>query len=133
MMSPALRRGASAPKPPRTPDAMMTLTEHLGELRTRIVRCALAVTIGAVAVLAFYDPILRFLRQPYTDLCAARGAEFCGAVAPDGTAMLYNLGPLEGFGLRMRIGMYGGLLLALPVVMWQIWRFVVPALKANEK
>ncbi len=133
MMSPVLRRGASAPKPPRTPDAMMTLTEHLGELRTRIVRCALAITIGAVAVLAFYDPILRFLRQPYTDLCAARGAEFCGAVAPDGTAMLYNLGPLEGFGLRMRIGMYGGLLLALPVVMWQIWRFVVPALKANEK
>ena len=105
MMSPVLRRGASAPKPPRTPDAMMTLTEHLGELRTRIVRCALAVTVGAVVVLAFYDPVLRSSASPYTDLCAARGAEFCGAVAPPtAPRMLYNLDPLEGFGLRMRVG-----------------------------
>ena len=133
MSSARCAAAAARPKPPRTPDATMSLTEHLAELRVRIVRCALAITVGAVVVLAFYDPILRFLRRPYTELCAARGAQFCGGVADDGTALLYNLGPLEGFGLRMRIGMYGGLLLALPVIMWQIWRFVVPALKANEK
>jgi sec-independent protein translocase protein TatC len=132
-MSSLLRWGHGTPKPPKTPDGTMTLTEHLAELRVRIVRCALAVTVGAVMVLAFYDPILRFLREPYTALCKERGGQFCGGIGDDGAAILYNLGPLEGFGLRMRIGMYGGLLLALPVVMWQIWRFVVPALKANEK
>ena len=41
--------------------------------------------------------------------------------------------PVEGLSTRIRIAMYGGLLLALPVIMWQIWRFIVPALNANEK
>jgi sec-independent protein translocase protein TatC len=41
--------------------------------------------------------------------------------------------PVEGLSTRVRIAMYGGLLFALPVIMWQIWRFVVPALKSSEK
>lgn len=128
-MSPLRRAGSSKAAP--TPEAVMTLSEHLGELRTRIIRCALAITIGAIAVLAFYDPVLRFMRRPYDQLCHARGAAFCGGAGNEGA--LYILGPLEGFSTRMRIGLYGGLLLAFPVIMWQIWRFVVPALKANEK
>ncbi len=51
----------------------MTLTEHLAELRTRIIRRLLAVVIGIIIVMAAYDPVLRFLAQPYVDLCAARG------------------------------------------------------------
>jgi sec-independent protein translocase protein TatC len=41
--------------------------------------------------------------------------------------------PLEGFSTRLRLSLYGGIILALPVIMWQIWRFVVPALNPNEK
>nr|MTA00284.1 twin-arginine translocase subunit TatC [Actinomycetota bacterium] len=45
----------------------MTLTQHLGELRSRIIRSVLAVSLGMMVILAFYDPVLRFLRQPYAN------------------------------------------------------------------
>lgn len=109
-----------------TTNETMTLTEHLAELRTRIIRSLLAVGIGVIGVLAFYDPVLAFLRQPYDNLCERR---------PDlvTNCDLYSLGPLDGFSARMRIALYGGLLLALPVVLWQIWRFIVPALHDRER
>ena len=109
-----------------TANEAMTLTEHLAELRTRIIRALLAVGLGVIAVLAFYDPVLAFLRQPYDNLCERR---------PDlvTNCDLYSLGPLDGFSARMRIALYGGLILALPVVLWQIWRFIVPALHDRER
>ena len=54
-----------------TEDAM-TLTEHLAELRSRLIRAVLAVAIGMMGVLAFYDPVLKFLRQPYDNVCRRR-------------------------------------------------------------
>jgi sec-independent protein translocase protein TatC len=119
--------------PPRTPDATMTLTEHLAELRQRIIRAALAVIVGMILIFAFYEPVLGFLLEPYDNLCRA-DADFCGlAVASDGTPSLLVTDPVEGLSTRVRISMYGGLLFALPVIMWQVWRFIVPALKSNEK
>jgi sec-independent protein translocase protein TatC len=116
-----------SPKPAmKSPDDRMTLTEHLTELRTRIIRCLLAVVLGIVVIITFYDPVLRFLTQPYVDLCHERGAKFC-------SGQLVSLGPLDGFGTRLSISTYGGIILALPVILWQIWRFVVPALHAKEK
>ena len=50
----------------------ITMTQHLGELRFRIIRSLLAVVIGALVILSFYDPVLRFLTEPYRDLCASR-------------------------------------------------------------
>jgi sec-independent protein translocase protein TatC len=109
-----------------TANEAMSLTEHLAELRTRIIRALLAVGLGVIGVLAFYDPVLAFLRQPYDNLCERR---------PDlvTNCDLYSLGPLDGFSARMRIALYGGLILALPVVLWQIWRFIVPALHDRER
>jgi len=104
----------------------MTLTEHLGELRMRIIRSALAVTVGMVFIIAFYDPVLDFLVQPYKDLCLSKDPGFCD---PE----LFIMAPTEGLSTRLRIGMYGGIILALPVILWQIWRFIVPALNAKEK
>jgi len=115
-------------KPAESPaqSEVMTLTEHLRELRSRIIRASLAVALGVIAILAFYDPVLRFIRQPYDRLCERR---------PDlvNNCDLYSLGPLDGFNARLRIALYGGLILALPVLLWQIWKFVVPALHAKEK
>ena len=59
-------------RPERTPDATMTLTEHLAELRQRIIRASLAVIVGMIAILAFYDQVLAFLLEPYERLCDAR-------------------------------------------------------------
>lgn len=104
----------------------MTLTEHLAELRTRIIRSALAVVIGTVLILAFYDHVLAFLTEPYVRLCDRRGPEFCDP-------QLIITDPIEGFSTRLRIATYGGLILSMPVLLWQIWRFIVPALHAKEK
>lgn len=114
--------------PEEVDDDTMTLTEHLAELRTRIIRAGLAVTIGAIVIIAFYDEVLQFLAQPYIDLCNRKGEAFC----PDG-AELNAFSPTEGISVRIRVGMYGGIIVALPVILWQIWRFVVPALEAKEK
>lgn len=111
----------------------MTLTEHLGELRVRVIRCALAVLVGGIVILAFYDSVLDFLTTPYTELCRERGEDFCGLAFDGDTPRLAITDPLEGFSTRIRIATYGGLLFAFPVIMWQIWRFVVPALQAKEK
>jgi sec-independent protein translocase protein TatC len=104
----------------------MTLTEHLGELRVRIIRSALAVAIGMVLIIAFYDQVLDFLIQPYQDLCARKPPDFCDPT-------LNTFSPTEGLATRVRVGMYGGIVLALPVLLWQAWRFTVPALNAKEK
>ena len=104
----------------------MSLVDHLAELRMRLIRSILAVALGAAAVLAFYDPVLKFLTKPYRDLCASRPDFKC-----DGS--LFALGPLDGLSARMRIAGYGGLILALPVLLWQLWRFIVPALSKEEK
>jgi sec-independent protein translocase protein TatC len=109
----------------RTPDDQMTLTEHLAELRMRIIRSLLAIAVGTVVVLVFYNPILRFLRKPYERACE-QGRFSC-------TGQLVALGPLDGFSARVRIATYGGLILAIPVLAWQLWKFIVPGLHQNER
>jgi sec-independent protein translocase protein TatC len=132
-MSPALRRGPSRPTL-RSPDDVMTLTEHLAELRVRLIRCALAVTLFAILIVAFYDQVLEFLLGPYQNLCERKGGGYCGAIPnAEGEPQLFTLDPIEGFSTRLRVATYGGIILALPVIMWQVWRFVVPALHAKEK
>ena len=109
----------------KTPDDRMTLTEHLAELRVRIIRSVLAIVVGIIVLLALYDQVLRFLRKPYEDLCKGNPKLKCGS--------LQFIGPLEGFTTRLTICTYGGIILAMPVLMWQLWRFIVPALHSKEK
>ncbi|KGA09987.1 MAG: Sec-independent protein translocase protein TatC [actinobacterium acAcidi] len=109
----------------RTPDAM-PIMEHLRELRSRIIRSFLAIAVASLTMLTVYDPVKNFLTQPYRNLCSSRPDFKC-----DGS--LFSLGPLDGFSARMRICLYGGVVLALPVILWQIWRFIVPALSKKEK
>ena len=109
----------------RTPDAM-PIMEHLRELRSRIIRSFLAIAVASLTMLTAYDPVKNFLTQPYRNLCSSRPDFKC-----DGS--LFSLGPLDGFSARMRICLYGGVVLALPVILWQIWRFIVPALSKKEK
>lgn len=116
-------REAGAPKL-KVPDDRMTLTQHLAELRTRIIRSVLAIIVGIIVMLAFYDQVLDFMRRPYEQLCKQN---------PNLTCELQFIGPLEGFTTRLSICTYGGIIIALPVILWQIWRFIVPALHAKEK
>ncbi len=130
-MSPSFRRRSKRPSL-KSPDDTMTLTEHLGELRVRIIRCALAIFVAAIAIVAFYDQVLDFLTGPYVRLCEDRGQEFCG-FEPGTDNTLFIMDPLEGLTTRLRVAMYGGVILAMPIILWQVWRFIVPALHSREK
>lgn len=100
----------------------MTLVEHLTELRKRLIISVLAVAAGMLVVFALYEPIFDWLVHPYCDtLDDTRG---CTLLQTD---------PLEGFGVRMRVAGYGGVALAMPVLLWQLWRFVSPGLYDKEK
>jgi sec-independent protein translocase protein TatC len=68
--------------------------------------------------------VLDIMRLPYDQLCEDNPGLNCE---------LQFIGPLEGFSTRLSISTYGGIILALPVILWQVWRFVVPALHAKEK
>jgi len=104
----------------------MTLIDHLAELRSRLIRSILAISVAAVLVFSFYDPVLQFLRHPYDELCRTQAnlQGKCAFIFTD---------PLQGFATRMRVAGYGGVVLALPIVLWQIWRFITPGLHAREK
>ena len=108
------------------PITAMSMMDHLRELRMRLVRSVLAIWVSMLILLAFYDQLKNLLTRPYTNLCSRRPDFKC-----DGS--LFSLGPLDGFSARMRVCLYGGLIMALPVILWQIWRFIVPALSRREK
>lgn len=98
----------------------MTLGEHLIELRRRLIIAVAAVCVMGVVAFALYPQILNFMLHPY---CAAY-PHHCSLVA---------LGPLDGLSLRFKMAVFGGLILASPVVLWELWRFITPGLKSNEK
>ncbi len=123
------------PKPERTPEAVMTLTEHLAELRTRIIRCARSPSIlGAILIMAFYNQVIRFLAQPYKELCEERGTRVL-CPGPRRTARSSSSTSTRWQACRpvSASPCTAASLIAIPIIMWQIWKFVVPALKSNEK
>jgi len=117
-----LVRRRNGPRP--SPDAM-TLGEHLGELRRRLVLCLAVFAISAVVAYLLYNRLLAFLEHPYcASLHVRDGNQACDLVISS---------PIDGFGIRLNTSAYGGLVLASPVILYQLWRFVTPGLKANEK
>lgn len=97
----------------------MPLTDHLAELRRRLIVSAVAVAVGGVVAFLLYNRILGLLIGPYEDVT--------------GRTTLLITDPLEGLSVRLKVAGYGGFLLASPVVLWQIWRFVTPGLHRREK
>jgi sec-independent protein translocase protein TatC len=108
-----------------SPEQGMTLVEHLTELRHRLIICVVAVALGVVAGFILYEQIFDVLIQPYKDIADNHETLTGGR--------LLQTDPLEGFSIRMRTSVYAGIAFAMPVLLWQIWRFVSPGLYANEK
>ena len=108
-----------------SPEQGMTLVEHLTELRTRLIICVIAVALGMLAGFILYEQIFDVLIRPYHDI--ADKHETIGG------GRLLQTDPLEGFSIRMRTSAYAGIAFAMPVLLWQIWRFVSPGLYSNEK
>jgi len=105
----------------------MPLMDHLVELRKRLLFSFAAIAICGIVVFIFYSSVLSFLSGPYEQV--TRGSPGCGR---DGCKLIVT-GPLEPLMVRLKIAGYGGLALAIPFVMWQIWRFIVPGLHRRER
>ena len=102
------------------PMGRMGVLEHLTELRIRIIRSLTAVFIGAIAGWVLYPEIINFILDPY-----------CETLGTDCTLRVDE--PLEGLNTRFMVSAYVGLALAVPVWLWQFWKFVSPGLHKGER
>jgi sec-independent protein translocase protein TatC len=102
--------------------AAMTLIEHLSELRSRLIKCLVAVLVGATVMWFFYNPAFRWLAEQLQRTCSA-----------DQQCAIIQTNPLQGFSTRMTFSGYGGIVLAMPVILWQVWRFIMPGLYPKER
>jgi len=95
-------------------EKVMTLVEHLSELRTRILLALGAIVVAACFTLFYAGTLTRIV------LRSASGIEFIA------------LTPMEVFFTQIKVGLIGALILAVPIISWQIWTFVRPGLKQHE-
>jgi sec-independent protein translocase protein TatC len=104
----------------------MTLFEHLREFQARLFRAVLGIAAGAAVAWAFYDQIFAFIRAPFDQVVAeaqAQGKEIVLAIN----------GVTDAFTLQLQIVLVSGLVLSLPIWLYQLWRFLVPGLTRNER
>lgn len=99
----------------------MSLMEHLGELRTRLMRVTIAVLILGFASLIFAREIYGLLMRPVLL-----------SLPPDAASLVYT-SAIEEINVLMKIGLYAGVFMSTPVLLWQIWGFVAPGLYENER
>ena len=140
-------------------EANMPFLDHLEELRWRILKALAALVVGAVICFAFSDSIMQILTRPYEEaVLSLESQQSSGVVlavkklvsqwlgqpdaAPEPDApiadlpparRLQALRPMTYFFISLQIAFVGGLLLALPVIFYQAWRFVAPGLLQREK
>jgi sec-independent protein translocase protein TatC len=117
----------------------MTLLDHLSELRVRLMWSVGSIVAAAILVFTFNGPIFDVLSDPYcafqTELAAERaaaGEEVSGPTTVEDCQFLVRE-PLEPFNVLLTMAGYGGLILALPMVLYQLGRFVLPGLYPHER
>jgi len=103
-----------------TEDKKMSLTDHLSELRTRLIRAVTAVGIGFFVCYYFKDRIFAIVTKPLTQ------------VLPENKYLIYT-GLTEAFFVYMKLALFASLILTSPFVLYQIWKFISPGLLAREK
>jgi sec-independent protein translocase protein TatC len=101
-------------------DEKLPITSHLEELRSRLVKCAIAVAIGFTGSYAFSSRIFDFLAAPIIK------------VMPKGSKLIFT-SPPEAFFTYMKVAFFTGLVLSAPVIFYQIWKFIMPGLHENER
>ena len=104
-------------------DSVMPLLDHLRELKKRVILSAVAVMVGFAICMLFAEDIYAFLAAPMIEALAER----------EGGGNMTIIAPLEGVMTWLRVGFFGGLIVAFPVVAYQAWLFVAPGLESKEK
>lgn len=123
-MATILGRRGKGSRPKKDPEGRMTLGEHLRELRSRLVKAALAVVLFGIVGFVFRNEIIEFLLNSMYEAAERTGAEATRATYTRPTDPLF---------IPLRIAMITGLVLAAPVWIYQLWAFITPALYRNER
>lgn len=108
----------------------MTLVEHLGELRTRLVISVGALAVGTVIGWFLFGPVFNVLRHPYCDVLRLHPSL---NPFPGHRCQLAFTGVAEPFLLKLKLATFTGFAIALPIVLYELWRFVTPGLTARER
>ena len=106
--------------------AAMPLTDHLRELRSRLVKSGLAIAIGMVVGWIYYDQLFAWLSEPFETVVEESRGE-------GRTVTLALTGVADPFVLQMQVAAVAGVVLSSPVWLYQLWRFVTPGLHRTER
>lgn len=106
-------------------DVQMPLTAHLAELRSRLIKSLLAIGAGFCLCYAVVERLFNFLTRPLFELT--------GADSGAGPVSLIGTGPADAFFIQLKVAFLGGVFLAIPMILYQAWQFVVPALYDQER
>jgi len=93
----------------------MSFTDHLEELRERLIKCIISVAVLAIGAFYFSDAILRFL------------------LIPNPGVKLQMLKPTTGFMIHLKVGFYTGIIVGVPVIAYHLWKFIAPGLFPKER
>jgi sec-independent protein translocase protein TatC len=116
-------------RPPEERTGSMTLVEHLDELRHRMIICIVAIAGGAVVGWFLYGPVLDLILNPYCDYWNTTDPK----LRITQTCSLFFNEPLGAMVVKLKIVVFIGLMVALPVLMYQLWMFIVPGLTKKER
>ena len=105
------------------------LLDHLLELRSRIIWSLVAIVLAFAVCFAFALPIYDLLLRPFTVAAAMVGDQAGQAEMP----RLIFTGPMEFFFVKVKLALFGAVILAFPVISFQVYRFVAPGLYRNER
>ena len=106
-------------------DGRMALSDHLRELRARILKIALILTVGTIVSLFFFDQIFQLILRPYEDARDALGEDVTTAATVNGAG-----GPLM---LHLKLCGVAAVVVTSPLWLYQIWAFILPGLHKNER
>lgn len=104
----------------------MPLADHLRELRSRMLKAILAISVGTMLAWAFYDDLFGLIRAPFDAVVAE-------AQAAGRDMTLAFTGVADPFVMQLKVSAVGGILLTSPIWLYQLWRFVTPGLHRNER
>jgi len=116
------------------PDGRMPLMEHIRELRNRVIKIAIIVTIGSVIGWYVYPHVFRFIEQPFCRLPATMRS-VPGQTGTGGSCghELFVTGIFDAFFLQLQISIVTGVILSSPVWLYQFWAFIAPGLYRRER
>lgn len=105
----------------KTEDPRMALWEHLDELRSALVRSLVVILVGLVVTYNFSAEIVSFLERPLLQLL------------PEGQKVLYFTGITDKFMVYFKVSVLASVVLTSPILLYQVWGFIAPALYQREK